>query len=359
MWFAHGLALAAVALASPAAAQSGGTGVGSQFELVFWQSVATSEDVGQYEAYLSRYPEGTFAPLARAKIERLRPQSVARASQPAQSQPAPPQPVPTQPVPTQAAAPSPASPSPASPPPAAAPAVATPIMPAPPAVSVAAAPPAPAPAPAIAVAPVAPAPTVAMAPPSAPVAAATPAALPAAAPAPATTPPPVPAPATTPGPAPSPAPAAPLTLAAQLAALAQSQGRTEPAAGASGPTRSLPTAPVLRSAEPVALPARFCSAVERNAFYDERFTPAKDAADENNRKAIAHLQALQRLYDDYGRQGDPDGQNAVAAESKAYQGIAATAYQASAAYEQLFQAMMAVPIADCAPPAPAKGDRPS
>ncbi|MDE2621429.1 MAG: hypothetical protein KGL54_14815, partial [Sphingomonadales bacterium] len=63
----------APALATPLAAQTGATGVGSQFELVFWQSVATSEDIGQYEAYLSRYPEGTFAALARAKIERLRP----------------------------------------------------------------------------------------------------------------------------------------------------------------------------------------------------------------------------------------------------------------------------------------------
>jgi hypothetical protein len=45
-----------------------GNGVGSQFEMVFWQSVASSDDRAQFEAYLSQYPSGTFASLARAKI---------------------------------------------------------------------------------------------------------------------------------------------------------------------------------------------------------------------------------------------------------------------------------------------------
>ncbi len=42
-------------------------GVGTPFELTFWQSVATSEDRAQYEAYLAQYPAGTFSALARAK----------------------------------------------------------------------------------------------------------------------------------------------------------------------------------------------------------------------------------------------------------------------------------------------------
>jgi len=47
------------------------TGVGSQFELTFWQSVSASDDADQFEAYLARYPNGTFSALARAKIAAL------------------------------------------------------------------------------------------------------------------------------------------------------------------------------------------------------------------------------------------------------------------------------------------------
>jgi hypothetical protein len=58
-----------VAAAHPLNAQSTpANGVGSQFEMVFWQSISNSDDRAQYEAYLSQYPSGTFAALARAKI---------------------------------------------------------------------------------------------------------------------------------------------------------------------------------------------------------------------------------------------------------------------------------------------------
>ncbi len=306
-----------LALASALAAQTGATGVGSQFELVFWQSVASSEDIGQYEAYLSRYPEGTFAALARAKIERLRPAAPAR-------------------VPTgQPAVPQPGNPSSAI-------AVAAPAA-VPPRIDGPAAPTVTAPRAEPVNAPASPMTTQAT---TAEIAAPVPA------------PPPVPMPATAqsaPAPATAPGPASELSLAQQLAALAQSQGRatTSPAV-ASG--QGGPVPPVLRVPDPVVLPPHFCSAVERNAFYDEHFTPSKDVADDNNRLAIAHLQTLQRLYDELGQRGDPDGQNAIAAQSKAYQSIAAAAYQASAGYEQLFQNMMAVPIANCAavPPKPGK-----
>ncbi|HJV28653.1 MAG TPA: formylglycine-generating enzyme family protein [Aromatoleum sp.] len=43
-----------------------------QYELTFWDSVKDSEHVGDYEAYLKAYPNGRFATLARARIERLR-----------------------------------------------------------------------------------------------------------------------------------------------------------------------------------------------------------------------------------------------------------------------------------------------
>lgn len=70
-----GIALALVCAGAPAAAQA--NGVGSQFELAFWQAVANSEDAAQYEAYLAQYPQGTFAPIARLKIAALRGTAVA------------------------------------------------------------------------------------------------------------------------------------------------------------------------------------------------------------------------------------------------------------------------------------------
>lgn len=58
--------------ARDAAASPGSVnGVGSQFELAFWQSVSSSEDREQLEAYLAQYPNGTFSGLARAKIAAL------------------------------------------------------------------------------------------------------------------------------------------------------------------------------------------------------------------------------------------------------------------------------------------------
>ena len=58
-------------LSSPVHAQSA-NGVGSPFELAFWQSVAGSDDPAVYDAYLQQYPAGTFAGLARAKLAPLR-----------------------------------------------------------------------------------------------------------------------------------------------------------------------------------------------------------------------------------------------------------------------------------------------
>jgi formylglycine-generating enzyme required for sulfatase activity len=43
-----------------------------QFELAFWESIKDSNQVGDYEAYLKAYPKGRFAPLAQARIARLR-----------------------------------------------------------------------------------------------------------------------------------------------------------------------------------------------------------------------------------------------------------------------------------------------
>ncbi len=40
-------------------------------EVVFWQSIQASRRAGDYEAYLARYPNGEFAPLARARLAEL------------------------------------------------------------------------------------------------------------------------------------------------------------------------------------------------------------------------------------------------------------------------------------------------
>ena len=40
-------------------------------EVVFWESVRSSSNPAELEAYLAKYPEGTFAPLARARIAAL------------------------------------------------------------------------------------------------------------------------------------------------------------------------------------------------------------------------------------------------------------------------------------------------
>ncbi|HJW54582.1 MAG TPA: SUMF1/EgtB/PvdO family nonheme iron enzyme [Burkholderiaceae bacterium] len=43
-----------------------------QYELTFWESIKDSTHASDYEAYLQAYPNGRFAALARARIERLR-----------------------------------------------------------------------------------------------------------------------------------------------------------------------------------------------------------------------------------------------------------------------------------------------
>ncbi|MGN5479862.1 formylglycine-generating enzyme family protein [Cupriavidus basilensis] len=76
-----------------------------QYELTFWESIKNSNYAGDYEAYLKQYPNGRFAALARARIERL-----AAASAPAAKTPPPERAKPAQPP---AAAAPPAKPAPA------------------------------------------------------------------------------------------------------------------------------------------------------------------------------------------------------------------------------------------------------
>lgn len=43
-----------------------------QYELTFWESIKDSQHASDYEAYLKAYPNGRFADLARARIDRLK-----------------------------------------------------------------------------------------------------------------------------------------------------------------------------------------------------------------------------------------------------------------------------------------------
>jgi len=57
----------------PANAQASNT------ELSFWESVRDSDQPQELEAYLKTYPDGTFAPLARLRLERLKGSDVSMA----------------------------------------------------------------------------------------------------------------------------------------------------------------------------------------------------------------------------------------------------------------------------------------
>ena len=40
-------------------------------EIEFWDSIKNSVTAGEYEAYLEQYPEGSFAALARVRLEAI------------------------------------------------------------------------------------------------------------------------------------------------------------------------------------------------------------------------------------------------------------------------------------------------
>ena len=71
----------------PAAAPASGPG-DSAIELAFWQSIQGSEYAGDYKAYLARYPNGNFAPLARSRLAALGDSEAAAAPAPAPVAPA-------------------------------------------------------------------------------------------------------------------------------------------------------------------------------------------------------------------------------------------------------------------------------
>ncbi|RKE37752.1 formylglycine-generating enzyme required for sulfatase activity [Paraburkholderia sp. BL23I1N1] len=101
-----------------------------QYEITFWNSIRDSNYPGDYEAYLKAYPNGRFATLAHARIDRLRAAASASApsASPAVAPPVAPSPQVARPTP-------PASAAPQEHPHAAAPPAATTALPATPAVT--------------------------------------------------------------------------------------------------------------------------------------------------------------------------------------------------------------------------------
>ncbi|SDC16133.1 Formylglycine-generating enzyme, required for sulfatase activity, contains SUMF1/FGE domain [Cupriavidus sp. YR651] len=88
-----------------------------QYELSFWDSIKNSNYASDYEAYLKAYPNGRFAALAKARIERIRAAGPATPAAPA-AKPEPkaeskPAPAPTQPPPAARTTPPPSAPAPA------------------------------------------------------------------------------------------------------------------------------------------------------------------------------------------------------------------------------------------------------
>ncbi|WP_096031772.1 SUMF1/EgtB/PvdO family nonheme iron enzyme [Caballeronia calidae] len=88
-----------------------------QYELTFWDSIKDSTYASDYEAYLKAYPNGRFAALAKARIERLRASGTANAKPAASAPVAPPAATATpaspapKPAPSTAAAPEKARPA--------------------------------------------------------------------------------------------------------------------------------------------------------------------------------------------------------------------------------------------------------
>lgn len=71
----------ASAAAGPTAAPVVVSGIGesASFELSFWDSIKASDSIDDYRAYLGKYPQGQFAPLAEARLRRLVPSKPADA----------------------------------------------------------------------------------------------------------------------------------------------------------------------------------------------------------------------------------------------------------------------------------------
>ncbi len=71
-YFAPAVAVATTETASSASSGNVGPVQAVDKEVVFWQSIQDSNSQAQFQAYLDQYPNGTFAALARTRIEELK-----------------------------------------------------------------------------------------------------------------------------------------------------------------------------------------------------------------------------------------------------------------------------------------------
>ena len=137
--------------------------------------------------------------------------------------------------------------------------------------------------------------------------------------------------------------------ASLLAELAKSQevgGATLHVAAAQG--FAVPERPAMNEVPELLLPATFCSPEQRNAFHETRYKPVMELARANNAAAVAHMQRLQQVYDQFQLARDPTPMNAIANEASAYQQqVATNAYNRQLAMVQQFDGIMAVPVGAC------------
>lgn len=298
----------ALCLAAPAWADSG-NGVGTQFELTFWQSVSGSDDPALYDAYLQQYPAGTFSALAKAKVAKLN-----KGAEPARV--------------------TPAAAAPVTPAPVLAPPVAAPLAQAAVAVTRGSA----------AALPAKVAATVAAT-----------VAGPAVQPVAASAPPLASAGGTASGAklvrlaydtaqmTDDTAPKSDDTALLEELAKSQEMGAVSlKVAVAQG--FALPVRPVINDVPELPLPAAFCSAEQRNVFHETRYKPLMEIARVNNALASQHMKRLQQAFDSYQLARDPAPMNAVAKEASAWQQVATQTYNRQLAMVQQFHAIMAVPV---------------
>src|ERR1035437_8416909 len=56
-------------VAPPDGAKPGNAATPEQYELAYWNAIASSSNPADFESYLSQYPKGKFAELARNKLK--------------------------------------------------------------------------------------------------------------------------------------------------------------------------------------------------------------------------------------------------------------------------------------------------
>jgi tetratricopeptide (TPR) repeat protein len=125
-----------------------------------------------------------------------------------------------------------------------------------------------------------------------------------------------------------------------------------PASSALAPAAPPPlafTRPVLAVVPDIAVPAKFCTEFERNAFLTDKYGPAQAIAKANGDKATQYQRDLNKQYDQ--RLNAPnDGSDTldlIRTEMDNYKPIADQAFLTGTAVTKLYDAIMAVPAGGC------------